>query len=468
MLSVKDKVEKLIDSQNLKHRPVGLFAIDFEFYEIAKILHNNGIFPAAIVSPFDNNSGKRIMGIAIYSIKEFSYQYPNSVIILRMNDYFCNKSELLQLGYKINNNLFIDCEIKSIYFLSKLYIKSHGTGIFVQQIKAKIKGLTRYGHCFYDQWHGYKVYRKIRSHYPDVKMPIYVYDYSGMGDVYVFCLYLHKNYNIIAPSGLILTVIGKVSKKITDMFQISNVEQLSKKDSEFLTHFARLVGTKLNLIPMTPFPSHLHTDIYSHFLLGKRLNMADAYRLLMFNLNENVLKYPNNDENSLKKAGELFAKNNLILHKTIIISPYANTIIGYSQEFWLPIINDLHKMGFLVCTNCTGREPPLPNTVPLAFPLEIAEQILTLAGYFLGLRSGFCDVICNSEAFKCIIYPDYPIFNSNVYEFCSFSKMGIGYNIKEICWEYSDLSTLQKIIINSFKNAKIARTILKTQNTDSD
>ena len=109
---------------------------------------------------------------------------------------------------------------------------------------------------------------------------------------------------------------------------------------------------------------------------------------------------------------------------------------------------------FLSTTQCAGREKPIKGAKSFPFPLEKAEAVLDYAGYFLGLRSGFCDLICNSEAFKYVINPDYPIFNSNVYEFCSFYKMNIGKNIKEICWGYEDMKTLQECVIHSFVNAR--------------
>lgn len=457
MKEIKDRIECLIDKYDLADYKIGLFAIDFEFYEVAKILHNNGIFPSALLVPFENHTNMKCHGIRVCSVETFKKQYKKTAILLRTGDYLAHKELLEQNGYIINQNLFVDCEIKNKSLLFK-----HNSKLFLAKIRQfrffvinKKNALKKYLHCVYDQCYGYHLYQRIRKTYPSPNTPIYVYDYSGMGDVYVFCLYLNANY---APDSFILTVIGKVSKRITDLFQFRNVMILSKSEAAKLTHFARLMGEKYNLHPITPFPAHLHTDVFSHYLFGKKLNMAEAYKYVMFNISNGGIRYPKIP----KRPGEveqLFASYHLKPGNTVILSPYANTIIGYSPEFWNKLVNRLKASGFLVCTNCSGREPPLVGTKQLPFPLEIAEEVVDYAGYFVGLRSGFCDVICNSIAFKCFLYPDYPIFNSNIYSFCSFTKMKIGQNYKDICWDYEDLELLQNLVLKSLTHARLYKSI---------
>lgn len=462
MSDIKRKVELLIDMQDLYTKNIGIFSVDLEFYEVLKILHNNGIIPKAIVSPFENNIGKKKLGIPEISIKQFSEQYANSVILLREYDYLRNFETLNTYGYLLNKNLFVDCEIKNTVYLFKLKFMQVAEKVLNLKNKffSKCSGFKVYAHCFYDQYRGYQTYLKIRKKFQYPKPYIYIYDYSGIGDVYIFCLFLNTKLQETHENKVILTVIGGGSKRITDLFQLENVVALSQKESAWLTHLARLMGKKLNLYPITPFPSHLHTDIYSHYLLGKKINMAETYRIIMFNLSEAHPSYPIIEPKTFDEIIAILQTNNFETNNTIILSPYANTIMGYSLEFWSELANKLKELGFNVFTNCVGREPIIPNTSPISFPLNIAEQVIQKAGYFIGLRSGFCDVICNSEAFKCIIYPDYPIFNSNVYAFCSFSNMKVGNNIKEICWGYEDLNTLKELIIKSVTHAKIYRQTL--------
>lgn len=454
-MDLKTRVEKLIDKYNLNQSQVGLCCLDGEYYEAAKIFQNNGIFPKAVISVFDNKNGNKYSGIPVKSIEEFLCENSNPCILVDQRTYLFHKNELNENGFFLKKNLFVDFDKKiNVYF--HIYVIKKEIEKFTKKILGKIRALKTYTKSLTNLISGYKVYIGIYKKYNKSSKPIYVYDYSGMGDVYVFCLLLKANLLQIAPQGTILTVIGGVSERVTKLFDMSEsvtVIKLTKTESKNLTYLANIAEEKLNLHPMTPFPAHVYTDFYSHYLYGKKLNMLEAYSYTMFSLKSPAIIYPDL-KIEIEQVKELFDKYNLEQGNTVIVSPYANTIIGYEPLFWEQIVDELIKIGFTVCTNCAGREKPIKGAKSFPFPLEKAEAVLDYAGYFLGLRSGFCDLICNSKAFKYIINPDYPIFNSNVYEFCSFYKMNIGKNIKEICWGYEDIKTLQECIIHSFVNAR--------------
>ncbi|MFR1017841.1 MAG: hypothetical protein ACLS5Z_05940 [Clostridium fessum] len=454
-MDLKTKVERLIDKYNLSQNQVGLCYLYGEYYEAAKIFQNNGIFPKAIITVFDNEKGKEYSGIPVKSIKEFFEDNSNPCILVDQQTYLFYKDELNEAGFFCGKNLFVDFN-ERVNIYSKIYITKKEIEKIQKKLLGKIQALKTYTKSLLDLISGYKVYIDIYKKYNKLNKPIYVYDYSGMGDVYVFCLLLKANISQIAPRGMILTVIGGVSERVTKLFDMSElvtVIKLTKTESKNLTYLANVAEEKLNIHPMTPFPAHVYTDFYSHYLYGKKLNMLEAYSYTMFSLKKPAVIYPDL-KIGIEQVKELFDKFELEEGNTVIISPYANTIIGYEPLFWEQIVVELIKKGFTVCTNCAGREKPIKGAKSFPFPLEKAEAVLDYAGYFLGLRSGFCDLICNSEAFKYVINPDYPIFNSNVYEFCSFYKMNIGKNIKEICWGYEDMKTLQECIIHSFVNAR--------------
>ena len=56
----------------------------------------------------------------------------------------------------------------------------------------------------------------------------------------------------------------------------------------------------------------------------------------------------------------------------------------------------------------------------MEFPLEIANSVVEYAGYFIGLRSGLCDVISNSKSKKIIIYPKAKIGETRLIDYYSF------------------------------------------------
>lgn len=456
MKNIKKRVEKLVRQKSLSGKTIGLISLKFEYYEIAKAFINCGV-DVCLVSHEGVCEDDKAAAINCCTFKSFQKTYgKEAAVIISTWDYENAYAPILKkYGFTINKTIFLDCELKTFWkkglrLIQDSFRRIRGLPFQISFIvRSWLYKLKRLGAVSY----GFIVYKKIEKQYTNISAPIYVYDYSGLGDVYVFCLYIKKAYENLSPDGIILTVIGGGSKKVTELFGLKHVVKLSQLESKCLTYLADVAGEKLQIYPLTPFPQHVFTDIYSHYLYGKRLNMAEAYRDTLLNLSNGAIRYP--DEALLtdrENTKALFEKNGLQEGKTVILSPYANTIIGYPISFWIKIAEELKKAGFSVCTNCNGSEPEIPGAPALHFSLESAQAVTEYAGYFIGLRSGFCDIICNSSAFKLIIYPEYEIFNTDVYTFCSFERMKIGKNYKEIKWNYENTDALATQLVNDTRD----------------
>ena len=107
-MDLKTKVERLIDKYNLSQNQVGLCYLYGEYYEAAKIFQNNGIFPKAIITVFDNEKGKEYSGIPVKSIKEFFEDNSNPCILVDQQTYLFYKDELNEAGFFCGKNLFVD------------------------------------------------------------------------------------------------------------------------------------------------------------------------------------------------------------------------------------------------------------------------------------------------------------------------------------------------------------------------
>jgi hypothetical protein len=273
------------------------------------------------------------------------------------------------------------------------------------------------------------VYRRIQRRFPGAATLIY--DWSGMGDVYVFCLYIKANYDKIAEGKFVVTINNRVLCKIFELFELKNFFLVSELNAKYLTHFSLAAPDTLSIRNITPFPRFNFTDLSFRFG-GIFLNMADMYKYQMFNLPETatieypVLK-PDHDE-----VAKLFANNALVPGKTVILSHEAKTCIGYSDGFWQKLARELKLRGFVVCTNTAEKKNAINGTVPIFFSFQNSEAVLNRAGLFIALRSGLCDVVCNTDCRKIILYTEYRIFHSLLYDFCSLEKMGIGKNYIEI------------------------------------
>lgn len=457
---MKKEIERLVKNYNVREKPIFLFGNTFMTYEALKVFANHQIkVTGMIATVFEVQHLGYLYGVKLYTYEQFCIEYKgNANVLISSADFKIFRNSLYDLGYRLNKNMFIDYCIKVSYKkVTYLFWQIfHGIRLLPikwrqirqriwEQIKNNMSYIKEYSYIYY----GWRVYQRIQKKY-DENLPILLYDYSGLGDVFVFSALIAGNKKEVFDHKFILTVIGKASKRVAQMFGLANIEVLSDQESLYLSHFAKALGEQCQVFSITPFSRVMHTEIISRSLAGCRIHMLDMYKYVFLKLDEDAaIQYPK--WNCLEKEiKSLLIGNGLKPEKTVILSPYANTVIGFPVEFWTNLSQKLKEKKYFVCTNCSGSEREIPGTVRLSFGLEIAEAVLNMAGYFVAIRNGFCDIVSNSTAKKIIIYPIYPLFNSDVYEFCSLKKMGIGRNFVEIQWKYNKYDELVRIIEGKF------------------
>lgn len=452
MSDFKSQLKEFINTDIWKKKDNYILGYTEYTYEALKIIRNSQEIVAGIFSSEQDCVRKK--NLAGIPIKQYS-DIIDCNILLSKREYIHFGYFLYTEGYRVNKNLFVDFGIsngkklillliRQFYFFIRCRINS-----LLKNVINKSTILRSYIREFFWIFWGGFVYQRIKKDHENCG-ELYVYDYSGLGDVFVFCGLL-ANQKKLADKNICITVIGKASAKIVGFFSYLTPIVLSNNSSRALSTYIRLFGEKGKEHLITPFPRTNYVDSISATLAGKKINMLQMYKYVYFKQDkEDSFCYPKLP-NERAKLLSIFLDNNLQVGKTVVLSPYANTVIGYDKSFWEGLNNFFVKKGYSVCTNCGPDEHEIEGTSRVYVDLICAEQFLDLAGYFVGLRSGFCDIICNSSANKIIIYPIYRIFNSNLYEFCSFEKMGIGQNITEIKWKHTRLNELQEKIETFFE-----------------
>jgi hypothetical protein len=120
-----------------------------------------------------------------------------------------------------------------------------------------------------------------------------------------------------------------------------------------------------------------------------------------------------------------------------VLSPYSNTLLDLNPEFWEKISEKLKAAGYCVCTNCgNDTEKEVKGTKRLFVALDMAPQVIEKAGYFIGVRSGFCDCISAAKAKLIVLYDKKNrFFNCSAYEYFSLNNMGLTSDAVEIEYE---------------------------------
>lgn len=281
--------------------------------------------------------------------------------------------------------------------------------IFFENLKRKSKSIPFLKLLIYfktEIYAGYKIYISLRKKYGN-DVEVIMCPHAGTGDVYNIGLYFKEflKQNHIHKYTFIFR--GKSEKKIGELFEIEGDTILDTDKVLKLTRFIQFVHPhnakviQLHHYPYVP-QAHAHLEYFEGF---KGLTFNEMFKYISMGLPKTAEKtIP-----SFKTDGELkerFEKKQLIPGKTVILAPYSSSIKYVPFSMWEDLAVLLKKKGYTVATNCVAKkEYPIAGTVALEFSYDVSIGYLEYAGYFIGIRSGICDIISTAKCKKIILYP---------------------------------------------------------------
>jgi hypothetical protein len=383
--------------------------------EIKDIIENLNLELSIIADNNPNKQNVPTLGIITQSVE--SLMQENEIIILVINNYAWRdlKNQLTMLGFAENINFFV-------LFGGE---KSENE----QGVNELIVPDAEWDRCKIRAIKGYEAYCEIYEKYNH--KPIWLMHQPSLGDLYIFSLFLPQAMRVesISECDCILIVTKNSVKKLAGILGFRYIEMITyeEADKNWLTmmkmmdekvdvHNAVFHGVKLLLGSLVNFSTVNFKDSFTKYVLRLPDDAKPIYP--SFPRRTDVVK-------------KIFDDYGLIPHKTVLISPYAGHFIASITKLqWKRLVDELQKKGYSVCTNSGGKnEPALEGTVAPFIDLQDCVEFVEMAGFFIGVRSGFCDLICKAECTKMIIYETGALAGSA--DFFGFESMGLGENIKE-------------------------------------
>lgn len=421
LVRVEKKIDKLFRQGVFRDRKIYLFGVSENSRQIIQILRTYQIEPANVM---DNDRTKQ-------------GSYCSRVRVVPIDGV-----EDLTNG----RNLYIVC---SLYW-REMAVQLQDRGIRKENIILLYHVeslLEHYRHAV----SGKRIYDELLSKYG--KVPMFVCPYTGTGDIYLIGTfwrqYLERNH----IEDYVFLVITKACEKVTRLFGIKNVIVFKKKmECACLIQYHMLCPQKVNITLLNDSWYQIHTNPLEWFRGYKGLQFTGLFRRFVFELPDGTKPehplFPNVDS----KLDAIFQEKHLQAGNTVVLSPFSNTLADLPNGFWVGVAKRLQQQGFTVCTNSGGEaEPAVEGTAAVFCSLEIAPQFVERAGYFVGVRSGFCDIVSGSKAKKVILYDARNrFFNTSAYEYFSLRKMGLCDDAVEIQFEQAD-EQLQDEVVSRLK-----------------
>jgi len=403
-----------------KGKKIYIFGVSDNSRQIIIYLRALGYNELTIIDNDVRKIGSYCMGLEVKPANNISPDR-QSVFIIYSFYWREMKKQLSDIGVKNNRILVLD--------------KNHG--ILLQDLAMAVKGKA--------------VYQRLIRKYGCV--PIYLCPYTGTGDIYLIGSFWNEYIERNNIEKYIFVVISGACRKVASLFDISNIELLKKQDEgQYLLKYYSLKGYNLDLKVLNDGWAEVN-DNSSEWLRGyKGWNFTDLFRKFVFDLPDTSHPMHPVLEKREEEINELFEKNNLIKGKTIVLSPYSNTLADLPRQFWERLCKMLQNNGYSVCTNCSSaNESSIKGSAEVRFPLNIAPQFVAEAGGFIGVRSGFCDVISGADAKKVILYDANNLFyNTTAYEYFNLKNMGLCDDAIEIEFRSTNIDKIVETIERAF------------------
>lgn len=421
---------------------------------------NDGIrIRAELDSLIDNDKLTADGKVVVFGVSDFSRAIIShlknraikvSIVLdndVRKSGSFCNGVEVRtpnELVDSCGDKFFIVC---SDLFGKEMYSQLLSMGIDPEKIiHIKLEsGRESLSDNISDYFKGKKIYRTIRNKYPGKK--IFFCPYTGTGDIYLIGTFLPQYIRENNIKDYVVVVVSKACEMVADIFSFDNVMQIDGPEAtKSLIRYYMVSPEKCDIMVLNDCWRDIYTNPIQWIRGLHGMDFAEMFRRFVFYLDENAkLEHPT-FKNVDSELDKIFSELDLHAGRTVILAPYATTLADMPTSFWENIAKWLLDRGFDVCTNCgSPDEREVNGTKRLFFPLNIAPQLIERAGYFIGIRSGFCDVISGAKAKKIILYDKANFFfNCSAYDYFSLRKMGLSNDAIEIEYDNTLISELEE------------------------
>lgn len=326
----------------------------------------------------DNNEGKwdtcyRNVPIQSPATKLLPYRNEVSILIVSRH-YEAMASQLRAMGYGKQTYKIVDYDTYSEFSLSE--------ATFEQKKKRVEQGIRLLEH--------------LKEQYPDKRFAIC--PYNALGDVYMACKYFHAfcDRKQVSEEEYVWLVVGNGCAQIPPMFGHTGVKSFKRTEMEALVQAVIFCEEERVSIFHHDRPYTNSNILISNYY---PIHFEEHYRALVFGLQEGCqLARP------IKTKRREFKE--LEEGKTVILSPYAKSMSGFPEEYWINIVKKCENRGLKVVTNVAGDEKPIAGTEAIRYAVQDMIAVAEYAGYFIGVRSGLCDVLESAQCKKFILFPE--------------------------------------------------------------
>ncbi|CAM3691694.1 hypothetical protein COLU111180_03145 [Cohnella lubricantis] len=367
-------IEMLLSEKKLSNKSVLVFGHGNGSEAMIDYLAKFGVRTVAILDNNDSKLGQTYqMATTLSPTAIKGYTSENSIVLIASRFFDAMSMQLRRLGYNGEVVKVVDYNSFSEYSLSEETV--------VRKKARVLRGITTLG--------------KIRTSCQDSHLVIC--PYNALGDVYWAMAFLPA---YLAKHGLqqaSVVVTGSGCRQVVEMFGVNQVTELERVEMDELVQAIIYTREGNCIIAHHDRP---YTDNIIKYLDKRFLSFVDYYRYAVYGLSKDAPPIPPSIIHEFEN------KERLVQDKSLILAPYAKSVTQIPDSYWEAVASEYQNKGYFVYTNISGEENAIRGTRPLSVPLTQIISAVEYAGYFIGIRSGLCDIVHTAKCSKKIVFPN--------------------------------------------------------------
>lgn len=300
-------------------------------------------------------------------------------------------------------------------------------------------------------YRGRRLYRKITGEYPGCD--VLLCPYPGTGDIYLIGTFLKQFVEKEGIKEYVLVVVSSACKKTADIFSTSNIAAIDGPSAcRDLVRYYMVCPEECRIRIMNDSWGDIYTNPVQWLRGLHGMNFAEMFRRFVFGLDGSIQPRHPEFQNKSQEIEVLREQYGMKEKRSVLLSPYAVTLSDMPNTFWEELAERLKEKGYAVYTNIgSEEEKAIDGTCPLFFQLDMAPQLVSWMGGFVGIRSGLCDIISGADARKVILYDKSNFFfNASAFDYFSLNKMGLSRDAVEIQYDNQNLRNVLEQVLSVF------------------
>jgi hypothetical protein len=427
---MKREINRLARRGELRGRFIVLFGAASPAKEVEMYLSEKGFHPGAVIDTDSRKVGRQCLGMTVQRPEDVLLPMRPDAAILLCSISFCKEMsrQLVEMGYREGRHILLPFHEQDDSLSTLLPV-----GVRLAR--------------------GWLTHRELARKYPPGSV-LFIAPYTGTGDVYLAGLFFEEYCRRHSIGEYAFVVVNSACRKVAQAFGIRNIELVSRIEVDDIINCDRALKACWPLVILNDSWAADYTNLLQWLRGYKGLTFDKMFRYFVFGFDDSVPYALPSAPADKDAVAAIFAKHGLIPGRTVVLSPYSNTLFEPPDDLWRAVVDFCSQRGYTVCTNCAGAEKPVEGTAAVFFPLGQASAFMDMAGYFVGVRSGLCDIISSSTCRKVVLYEkDGYFYKCSPYDYFSLEKMGLCSDAVEIEYRADGRDMALAAILGIFGNA---------------